>query len=678
MPNAAYTSWTVTLRPNLVFHDGTPCNGAALLTNFQAQAKSLLTGVVLEPDPGLHHPDGPAGGDDHLQGSPWVPFPFYLAGGIGGQIAYMAAPSMLANPNGTSHPVGTGPFVFKEWVPNDHFTATANPNYWRKGMPYLSQITYKPIPDESARAEALKSGTIDLMITDTPQIITQFRGNQSYSYIDDSTHVAGEPDMNCVQLNCLAKPFNDPNVRRAAAMAINRQQYAKVIDEGVLPVSNGLFVPGSPYYSTTKYPAYNPSQASKLVKAAAKTNGGPITFSYGSTNSPAAIRAAQYLEQAWQQVGFQVKTNIVQQNDTINNALAGKYQALGWRQFGAVDPDLNYIFWSTTTVSSGALSINMARNADPQIETALLPGRASTDKEVRETAYQTVNKRLALDLPYLWTDRAVWAVIGDPTVQNFNNPTTPQGAAGLRHDRRLHLADPDLDQLSWRQMSGRILVVEDDERIRSSMRLALEGEGYEVRDAASGEEGLDMFAEAPPDVALIDLMLPGMDGFECCRALRRSSAVPIIIVTARSDTHDVVAGLEAGADDYVTKPFVAKELAARIRALLRRARPAEEEPGALTFGDLQLLPEQGVLRHLNGDEVHCTRTEFRLLCELAASPNKVLSREQLLDRVWGYDYFGDGRLVDVHIRRLRTKVEVDPAVPQHILTVRGMGYKLVP
>jgi DNA-binding response OmpR family regulator len=228
-------------------------------------------------------------------------------------------------------------------------------------------------------------------------------------------------------------------------------------------------------------------------------------------------------------------------------------------------------------------------------------------------------------------------------------------------------------------MSGHILVVEDDERIRSSMRLALEGEGYDVKDVASGEEALDLFADAPTDIALIDLMLPGMDGFECCRALRRQSAVPIIIVTARADTHDVVAGLEAGADDYVTKPFVAKELAARIRALLRRARPAEEDdPGALTFGTLQLLPEQGVLRHLDGQEVHCTRTEFRLLCELAASPNKVLSREQLLDRVWGYDYFGDGRLVDVHIRRLRTKVEPDPTLPRHILTVRGMGYKLVP
>jgi DNA-binding response OmpR family regulator len=224
-------------------------------------------------------------------------------------------------------------------------------------------------------------------------------------------------------------------------------------------------------------------------------------------------------------------------------------------------------------------------------------------------------------------------------------------------------------------MSSRILVVEDDERIRSSMRLALEGEGYE---AASGEDALDRFAAEPSDVALIDLMLPGMDGFECCRALRRHSAVPIIIVTARTDTHDVVAGLEAGADDYVTKPFVAKELGARIRALLRRARPAEDEPTVLTFGDLEVLPDEGLLRHIDGEEVHCTRTEFRLLCELAANPNKVLSREQLLDRVWGYDYFGDGRLVDVHIRRLRTKVEPDPALPRHILTVRGMGYKLVP
>ena len=426
VPNSSYTSWTVTLRPNLVFHDGTPCNGAALLTNFQAHAKSVLTGIVINPTLQSITQTGPLAVTISFK-SPWVPFPYYLAGGIGGQIAYVVAPSMLANPNGTSHPVGTGPFVFKEWIPNDHFTATANPHYWRPGLPYLSQITFKPIPDESARSEALKTGTIDLMVTDTPQIITQYRGNRSYSYIDDSTKVAGEPDMFCVQLNCLAKPFNDPNVRRAAAMAINRQQYARVIDAGVLPVSNGLFVPGSPYYSSTKYPSYNPSQAAKLVQQAAKTNGGPISFTYTTTNGPAAIRAQQYIQQAWQAVGFKVSTGIVQQNEIINNALAGKYQAVAWRQFGAVDPDLNYIFWSTTTVSSGSLSINMARNADPTIEKALLAGRAGTSTGVRTAAYRTVNKRLALDIPYLWTDRAVWAVVGNPKVQNFNNPITPAG-----------------------------------------------------------------------------------------------------------------------------------------------------------------------------------------------------------------------------------------------------------
>lgn len=426
VPNSSYTAWTITLRPNVTFHDGTACDGAALVTNLQAQSKSLLTGIVINPTLQSITQTGPLAAMITFK-QPWVPFPYYLAGGIGGQIAYVVAPSMLSNSNGTSHPVGTGPFVFKEWVPNDHFTATANPNYWRKGMPYLSKITFKPIPNEAARAEALKSGTIDLMISDTPQIITQFRDNRSYSYIDDSTHVAGEPDMNCVQLNCLAKPFNDPSVRLAAAQAINRAQYVRVIDEGVLPVSNGLFVPGSQYFSTTNYPKYNPHNAKKLVSAAAKKNGGPISFTYGSTNSPAALRAAQYLEQAWKAVGFQVSTNIVQQNQTINNALAGKYQALGWRQFGAVDPDLNYIFWSTTTVSSGSLSINMARNADPTIETALLAGRQGTEKSARVSAYKTVNKRLAVDLPYLWTDRAIWAVMGKPKVQNFNNPTSPQG-----------------------------------------------------------------------------------------------------------------------------------------------------------------------------------------------------------------------------------------------------------
>ena len=227
-------------------------------------------------------------------------------------------------------------------------------------------------------------------------------------------------------------------------------------------------------------------------------------------------------------------------------------------------------------------------------------------------------------------------------------------------------------------------MVEDDERIRASTRMALEDEGYDVDEADTAESALEVFETRAPDVVLIDLMLPGIDGFECCRAIRRTSAVPIIMVTARSDTHDVVAGLEAGADDYVTKPFVTKELAARIRAHLRRSSRvavgvAAGSAGAAewSFGDIEVAPDAGEVRK-GGRPVHLTRTEFRLLSELADNAGRVLSREQLLEAVWGYDYFGDSRLVDVHVRRLRTKIEDNPASPRHVVTVRGLGYKLAP
>jgi DNA-binding response OmpR family regulator len=226
-------------------------------------------------------------------------------------------------------------------------------------------------------------------------------------------------------------------------------------------------------------------------------------------------------------------------------------------------------------------------------------------------------------------------------------------------------------------VATRSIAVEDDERIRTGLRLALEDEGWAVEEAENGEDALVLFRRTPADVVLLDIMLPGIDGFEVCRSLRRSSDVPIIMVTARADTHDVVAGLEAGADDYLTKPFAPKELSARIRALLRRARTPEPGITHLRFGDLEIVPDAGVVT-LGGGEVHLTKTEFRLLCELASSPGRVFSREVLLERVWGYGYFGDGRLVDVHIRRLRTKIETDPANPRHVITVRGLGYKLQP
>ncbi|MDG1694748.1 MAG: response regulator transcription factor [Ilumatobacter sp.] len=223
-----------------------------------------------------------------------------------------------------------------------------------------------------------------------------------------------------------------------------------------------------------------------------------------------------------------------------------------------------------------------------------------------------------------------------------------------------------------------LLFIEDDDAIRLALSLALEDEGYSVRQAANGTDGLAAFDVETTDLVLLDLRLPDMSGFEVCRALRLKSIVPIIIITAQTDTVDMVAGLEAGADDYVTKPVVPKELAARIRALLRRVhlQGASTASAASIFGEIELQREQGIVLR-GGVELSLTKTEFRLLCEFADHAGAVLSRDQLLERVWGYEYLGDSRLVDAHVRRLRVKVEEHPDDPKLIVTARGVGYRLI-
>lgn len=223
----------------------------------------------------------------------------------------------------------------------------------------------------------------------------------------------------------------------------------------------------------------------------------------------------------------------------------------------------------------------------------------------------------------------------------------------------------------------RLLFIEDDADIRAALGLVLEDEGYEVIEASTGEEGVARFVADAPDLVLLDVRLPDVSGFEVCRRLRARSVTPIIMVTAQTDTHDLVAGLEAGADDYVTKPVVAKELSARIRAALRRTtlhQVVGDEP-LVRFGDVVVNRAAGTVTK-RGDELSLTKTEFRLMVEFADHPNMVLSRDQLLERVWGYDYLGDSRLVDAHIRRLRVKIEDKPEEPRLLLTVRGLGYRM--
>jgi peptide/nickel transport system substrate-binding protein len=422
-PNADFTLWTIKLRPNIQFHNGTPLDAAAVKANLDAQKASLLTGAAFTRIASVNVVD-PLTVTVSMN-APWVPFPVYLAGQY--QPGYIAEPSTLANKTAQQHPIGTGPFVFSQWVPGDHFTATKNPRYWRSGLPYLDQITYKPIVDFQSRENSLKSGTVDMLHSSDLQNYVDLTANSSFVTVSD-LHSTLEPDQSFFMINTAVPPVNDVRVRQALAYATDRQKYINVIDNGVPPQSTGPFVAGSPYNAPTGYPNFDLNKAKALVAQ----YGQPISVQLNVVNSPKNLEVAQLLQSMWKTAGIQSQINQVEQSQHILNALQGKYQINQWRQFAAADPDLNYQWWSANTAQPvGQLALNFARNKDPQIQQALDTGRSNPDPAARTSAYQTIAKQLGSDIPYLWLNRSVWIVAAKPTVMNFNGPSLPDGGKAL-------------------------------------------------------------------------------------------------------------------------------------------------------------------------------------------------------------------------------------------------------
>ncbi|GAC1313170.1 MAG: ABC transporter substrate-binding protein [Acidimicrobiales bacterium] len=431
-PNSDYTVWTIKLRPNIKFSDGDPLTADAVVTDLQAHQKSSLTGSAIS------NIDTISKTDDLTVTvkckTPWVPFPTYLAG----QIGYIFSPKMLTAADGSAHPVGTGPFILKEWVPGNHFIATKNPNYWQKdkGLPYLESVEFRPIIETQSRDNSLTAGTIDITQSSDPQMSQDLKGASGINLETDIEN-PGRNELSFIQLNTASPPLDDVTLRTALAYATDRKKYRDVIDFGVTHDATGPFTHKSDWAGPTGYPDFDLNKAKELVKEYTAKHGGVApSFELGTTNSGRSLQGASLIQDMWKQAGITVSIKQVEQSQYILQALLGKLQAYAWRQFGEPDPDADVVWWSSQTANDiGKLSLNFARNKDPQVDADLQKGRSSPNDADRKAAYQDIAKQFAKDIPYLWISETAWQVASKKNVHGLGGYSLPDGAPYVDHPR---------------------------------------------------------------------------------------------------------------------------------------------------------------------------------------------------------------------------------------------------
>ena len=436
--NAGYTVWTIKLRPGVHFSNGDPLTAADVAYDLKAVRSAALTGPALAPIASVSAVDDLTVAVNMNQ--PWIPFPLYLAG----QPGFIPSPKTLEDPNGSLHPIGTGPFILKEWVPGNHFTAVRNPNYWQKGRPYLDEIEYRPILEETSRVASLNSGNIDALFTGDSQSIVTLRPEKSVVTTDDSKQ--GERQSTFIMLNTAKAPLNDIRVRQALAYATDSKRIIDVLANGILPVADSPFGPTSAYHvPNVGYPKYDPQKAKQLVAEYEHDTGHKISFELGTTNTGRNLSINQFIQDMWKQVGISVNIVQVEQSQYILNALQGNYQAYAWIQFGEPDPDADYVWWSSQTAAPvGQLALNFARNKDPQIDKDLQTGRQSSDQATRKAAYQDIARRFAVDVPYVWISGLITAISTKPTVHGTQPARLPDGGGPALLPTPVNFAPMDL------------------------------------------------------------------------------------------------------------------------------------------------------------------------------------------------------------------------------------------
>ncbi|MBI4932807.1 MAG: hypothetical protein HY828_02940 [Actinobacteria bacterium] len=417
--NADATVWTIKVRPGVTFHDGTPLNAEAVRLNFEANKNSPQFGSQLALLASMNVVD-----DVTLEltmSQPWGTFPNVLLGNIGSQIGYMAAPAMLASADGGRNPIGTGPFSFKEWVPDDHLTVVRNDSYWQDPA-YLDEVVFRPIPDSTSRKAAMDAGDVDVYYTGSSKDIQEYQALQEAGEVGVTIGAPSEGDM--VMLNTKKAPLDDVRVRRALAMSVDIPRLFDFLDAtGVKQPTHGPYADSSFWYVESNYPDYDVAGAKALIDEYVAEKG-PVEFDFAGNQDPFIVSIQELYQSMWSEIG--VTANIVSraQGENISAVIGGDFQVVLWGGVGGGDPDNDYVDFHSNTGQ------NFSGFNTPEMDAALDAGRALSDPEARKEQYAIVQQILGDNVPIIWTGTNQFGVITKANVQGMPDFDLPDGTPG--------------------------------------------------------------------------------------------------------------------------------------------------------------------------------------------------------------------------------------------------------